>query len=124
MKGDNDKGQIHLENLRVSTVVGVPDEERAAAQEVAVCVTMTPAQALAGLGDAIGRTVDYFAVSERVAAVAAEGERKLIETLAEDVAAAVLREFALEAVAVEVRKFILPNADFVSVRLERTAGID
>ena len=90
-----------------------------AAQEVALCLTMVPERAMAGLGDAIERTVDYYAVSQRVAEIAAEDERKLIETLAEDVAEQLLREFALEAVVVEVRKFILENADYVSVKLER-----
>ena len=112
-------GEIHIEMLRVMTRIGVPEEERAAAQEVALCLTMVPERAMAGLGDAIERTVDYYAVSQRVAEIAAEDERKLIETLAEDVAEQLLREFALEAVVVEVRKFILENADYVSVKLER-----
>ncbi len=113
------KGEIHLENLWVSTTIGVPDGERASAQEVAICLTMVPELAMGGLGDSIDKTVDYFAVSQRVAEIAGEGERKLIETLAEDVAEALLREFALDSVVVEVRKFILENADYVSVKLER-----
>ena len=116
------KGEIHIENLRVSTRVGVPGDERASAQEVAICLTMIPERALAGLGDSIDRTVDYFEVAERVAAIAADGERHLIETLAEDVAGHLLREFALDSVVVEVRKFILNNAQFVSVKLERRSA--
>lgn len=116
---NGEKGEIHIEGLRVPTRVGVPDEERATAQDVAICVTMVPERAMVGLGDTIGKTVDYFAVSERVAAIASEGERKLIETLAEDVAEVLLREFALESVIVEVRKFILENADYVAVKLQR-----
>ena len=115
----NKNGEIHLENLWVSTNVGVPDEERAEAQRVAVCLTMVPERAMAGLGDSIEKTVDYFAVSQRVAAVAGQGDRKLIETLAEDIAEILLREFALQSVIIEVRKFILENADYVSVKLER-----
>ena len=115
----NKNGEIHIENLWVSTHVGVPDEERAEAQQVAFCLTMVPERAMAGLGDSIDKTVDYFAVSQRVAEVAGEGARKLIETLAEDVAELLLREFALESVEVELRKFILENADYVSVKLER-----
>jgi len=117
----SDKGEIHIENLRVPTRIGVPDEERAGVQEVAICLTMEPERAMAGLGDAIGKTIDYYAVGQRVAAIAAAGERKLIETLAEDIAEALLREFALGAVVVEVRKFILENADYVAVKLERRA---
>jgi dihydroneopterin aldolase len=113
------KGEIHIENLRVPTRIGVPDQERASAQEVAVCLTMVPERAMAGLGDAIGKTIDYYEVGLRVAAIAGDGERKLIETLAEDIADTLLREFALDSLAVEVRKFILENADYVSVKLQR-----
>jgi dihydroneopterin aldolase len=113
------KGEIHIENLRVSTTVGVPAAERANPQSVAICLTMVPERAMAGLADAIGRTVDYFAVSQRVAAIAADGERRLIETLAEDVADGILVEFALDSIVVEVRKFVLENADYVSVKLRR-----
>ncbi|MFT4548106.1 MAG: FolB domain-containing protein [Pseudoalteromonas tetraodonis] len=115
----NQNGEIHIENLWVETSVGVPDEERAQAQEVAICLTMVPERPMAGLGDSIEKTVDYFAVSQRVAAIAGDGERKLIETLAEDVAELLLREFPLDSVVVELRKFILENADYVSVKLER-----
>lgn len=118
---DNDQGEIHIQNLRVATCIGVPDEERAIAQEVAICLTMIPERAMAGLGDSIEKTVDYFSVSQHVAAIAAEGERRLIETLAEDVAESLLRGFALGRVVVEVRKFILPNAEYVAVKLERRA---
>ena len=114
------KGEIHIENLWVSTRVGVPDEERAAPQELAICLTMVPERAMAGLGDAIERTVDYFAVSQRVGEIAATGERRLIETLAEEIAEALLREFPLDSISVEVRKFILENADYVSVNLQRS----
>ena len=113
------KGEIHIENLWVWTRVGVPDEERAEPQQVAICVTMMPERAMAGLGDVIEKTVDYFAVSQRVEEIAGSGERKLIETLVEDVAEALLRGFALESVVVELTKFILENADYVSVKIER-----
>ena len=115
----NKRGEIHIENLRVPTNVGVPDEERAQPQVVAICLTMVPERAMAGLSDTISRTVDYYSVSQRVSAIAAGGERRLIETLAEDVAEGVLLEFAVESVVVEVRKFILENADYVSVKLVR-----
>jgi len=112
--------EIHIENLWVPTTIGVPDEERASTQEVAVSLTMVPERPFAGLGDAIEKTIDYYAVSLRVAAIAAEGERKLIETLAEDIAEALLREFPLGSVCVEIRKFILENADYVSVKISRS----
>jgi dihydroneopterin aldolase len=46
-------------------------------------------------------------------------EWKLIETLAVDLAGMILREFRPARVAVEVKKFVLPEARWVSVRLRR-----
>jgi dihydroneopterin aldolase len=47
---------------------------------------------------------------------------KLIETLAVDLAAMILAEFKPERVAVEVKKFVLPEARWVSVRVRRVKG--
>jgi dihydroneopterin aldolase len=43
----------------------------------------------------------------------------LIESVAAEVAGTVLREFGGAAVAVEVKKFVLPQAAYVSVRVAR-----
>jgi FolB domain-containing protein len=110
---------IDIKRLRVSTTVGVPDEERANPQEVEISLTMSTPGRLRFLGDDLSKTVDYYAVSRRVSAVAGTGERKLIETLADDVAEMVLDEFRVARVVVEIRKFILPEAEYVAVRIER-----
>ncbi|MCB1078701.1 MAG: dihydroneopterin aldolase [Verrucomicrobiae bacterium] len=107
--------RIRIRGLRLATRVGVPDEERAAPQTVAVDVEIVPATPLSGLGDDIGKTVDYFEVAEALKRVAATGERKLIETLAEDLGRAALAFDGVAGVTVEVRKFILPETDWVSV---------
>jgi phosphoglycolate phosphatase len=110
---------IEIRKLRVSTVIGVPDEERAAAQEVHVSLEMRPLRAFADLGDEVERTVDYGIVAERVKAVAAKGPRKLIETLADDIADTVVREFGVGEVTVTIEKFILADTDCVAVRTTR-----
>ena len=45
--------------------------------------------------------------------------RKLIETLADEVATDLLKEFSLRWIEVTVRKFILPNAEWISVFVRR-----
>jgi len=111
--------RIAIRGQRVSVRIGVPDGERAAEQEVEVSVTMTPARRFEGAGDRLEGTVDYFAVSQRVIAVARERERRLVETLAGDIASMVRGEFAVSRVEVEVRKFILPDTESVGVRVVR-----
>jgi len=49
--------------------------------------------------------------------VAATGERRLIETLAEDLGRAALSFAGVAGVTVGVRKFILPETDWVSVEV-------
>ncbi len=112
---------IEISRLRVKTKVGVPDDERATAQEVEISLRMKPSNPLRDLGDELDATVDYYAVSRRVIEVAERGERRLIETLAEEIADAVLAEFAVRRLTVEVRKFILPDTEFVAVHLSRKA---
>jgi FolB domain-containing protein len=110
---------IEIRGQRVSTHIGVPDAERAAAQEVLVDLRLVPLRNFSRMPDDIAVTVDYFAVSQRVAVVAAEKPRQLIECLADDIASMVLREFAVRRVAVTVRKFILPDTEHVAVQCER-----
>ena len=110
---------IVIEQLELSAHVGVPDAERVKAQRLTVNLRLEVARGFHDLGDDIANTVDYFAVCETIKALAAERPRRLIETLAEEIASAVLRDFAVAAVEVELRKFILPETAFVAVRLRR-----
>ena len=110
---------IEIRGLRVATHIGVPDAERAEPQQLLVDVRMQPRRNFSEMPDAIGATVDYFAVAQRLAALAAERPRQLIERLADDLAATVLREFAVRRVEVTVRKFILPETEHVAVHCVR-----
>ena len=111
--------QILVSNLELSAHVGVPEEERAEAQRLTVSLVITPENGFGGLDDELKRTVDYFALTRRVRRLAMERPRRLIETLVEEIASCVLAEFAVREVEVELRKYILPDTDFVAVRLRR-----
>ena len=110
---------IHIEQLELLARLGVPDDERATPQRLALNLTITPANDFHALGDRIENTVDYFVVCQIVQQFAAARPRRLLETLAEEIAQEVLARFAVRAVAVELRKFILPDTAFVAVRLKR-----
>ena len=110
---------IHIEALEVRSCIGVPEEERAAPQRLTVTLTLEPNADFRALGDRIEATVDYAAVCEAVKALAAERPRQLVETLAEEIAGALLGRFAIRRVEVEVRKFILPETDYVAIRIDR-----
>lgn len=112
--------QIIIRGLQLTCRIGVPDEERAEPQDLRAHLTLnvTPFPG----DDRIEGTVDYKAVGDRVRELAAQRERKLIETLAQDIASAVLEEFSVLEVRVELEKFILPETDWVGVVITRSSS--
>ena len=114
--------KISIVDLEVSYRVGVPDEERAKPQRLLLTVEMESSFAGAAKSDAIGDTIDYFAVSQRLLKFGDGRTWKLIEKLAADIAAMVLAEFQAKKVSVEVKKFIIPQAQYVSVALKKKRG--
>jgi len=113
---------ILISDLEVHYHVGVPDEERAHPQRLLLSVEMDHDFARAAAGDDLTHTVNYFAVSQHLLNFGRERHWKLIETLAVDIATSVMKEFKPAKVRVEVKKFIIPEARFVAVRVERGPG--
>ena len=112
---------IEIRGLELTARVGVPDGERAHPQRLLFDLRFATTDQPPDLGDEISRTVDYHAVALRVTAIVEERPRKLIETLADDLASLLLGEFDLRWIEITVRKFILPNAEWVSVTIRRQA---
>ena len=105
--------RIHIEQLEVRGRVGVLDSERAEPQRLIFNVTLWPE--IAEPRDDIGNTVNYSEVAASLRQFVSRHDYKLIETLAEETAAHLLAHFKVRNVAVEVRKFVLPDTDYVSV---------
>ena len=110
---------IHIEKLKLQSRLGVPEEERAEPQRVEVLVTLEPGVNFAALNDRVENTVDYALVCEEIKATAEARPRRLLETLAGDIAERLLGRFPIWRLTVEVRKFILPDTEYVAVRIER-----
>lgn len=113
---------IRIVDLEVRFRVGVPDAERRAPQRLLISVDMERDFGPAAAGDDLTRTIDYYAVSRRLLGLGEGREWRLIETLAVEIAELVRGEFGAERVVVEVKKFILPEARHVAVRVERGRG--
>ena len=109
--------RIHIEQLEVHGRVGVLDSERAEPQRLSLNVTLWPK--IAELHDNIANTVNYSVVAECAKEFVNQHDYKLIETLAEEMAAHLLAQFDLRKVELEVRKFVLPDANYVSVTAVR-----
>jgi len=111
--------KISIVDLEVFYRVGVPDAERAQPQRLLLTVEMESDFSAATKSDSIADTIDYFAVTQRLLKFGDGKSWKLIEKLAADIADAILSEFKPQSIAVEVKKFVIPQARHVSVKLTR-----
>ncbi len=116
--------QIIINELEVFMRVGVPEAERAKPQRLLLTVELDHDFAAAARNDRLQETIDYHAVAARLAGFGRRRSWKLVETLAVDMAEMILREFKPKRVSIEIKKFILPQARHVAVRVTRptTAG--
>jgi dihydroneopterin aldolase len=110
---------ITIADLEVHYQVGVPAEERAQPQRLLITLELVADFAMAAAHDDLRTTIDYHAVVKRVLAFGEGRTWRLIETLAVELARTVLREFRPRSVRVEVKKFIIPEARYVSVAVTR-----
>lgn len=111
--------RITLADLEVHYRVGVTEEERSRPQRLLLTVEMDHDFATAAARDNLADTIDYAQVAGRLLHFGEDCHWELIETLAAEIAAMVLEEFKPRRVSVEVKKFIIPQARHVAVRLTR-----
>lgn len=112
---------IAIRGLQMATRIGVPDVERERWQTLEIDAVLTTKTSFKDVGDDLSRTVDYEAVCLRLRDWAAANERRLLESLGEDLAANLLSEFAIASVQLTIRKYIIPGTKSVGVCLSRTA---
>ena len=115
--------RIHIEQLEISTRIGVPEQERAAPQRLTVSISFWPDQQTRDVADNIHKAVSYSAVAEETKSFVRDQSVSLVETLADRLAAHLLRTFAIQKVTVELRKFPLQDAKYVSATVTRTASV-
>ena len=96
--------KILIPDYRISCHVGVPQQERDVAQDVLIDIELQLDLSQAGGTDDFALTVDYGEVCDTAAKTVQGRPRKLIETIAEDVAAALLAAYPVQTVRVQVRK--------------------
>jgi len=110
---------ITICDLEVQYHVGVTAEERASAQRLLITVEISSDFRRASVRDDLGDTIDYASLSERIRHFGDDCHWQLIETVAVNLAEMILTDFGVREVCVEVKKFVIPEARFVSVRTTR-----
>jgi 7,8-dihydroneopterin aldolase/epimerase/oxygenase len=115
--------KIHIEQLDVFTRIGVPEEERANPQKLTVSISLWPYQQPGDLADHIERAVNYSAVAEETKNFVRDQSVNLIETLADRLASHLLKSFPIQKVTIDLRKFALQDAKYVSVTVTRNTCV-
>jgi 7,8-dihydroneopterin aldolase/epimerase/oxygenase len=111
---------IRVVDLAVWAHIGVPEAERLAPQRLLISMEMSIGSFSHAAGtDNIGWTVHYGEVVEHVKQLVAKRHRKLLETLVEEIAFDLLKNFEIHKIVLEIKKFVLPDAQYVSVKIER-----
>jgi dihydroneopterin aldolase len=108
--------RIFIRDLRTETIIGIFDWERKLRQTLSFDLEFPGDCRRAAASDRIEDTLNYKSVAKRVLAFVEASEYQLVETLAEQVAQLILREFAVEWVRVTLNK---PGA----VRGSRDVGV-
>jgi dihydroneopterin aldolase len=96
--------RISLRGLRVFARHGVLDSERLAGQEFVIDAVLWLDTRAAAVGDDVSKTIDYGALANRLVHLAEEPPVRLVETLAERLAAGCLSEPLVAEVEITVHK--------------------
>ena len=116
---DKHTDHIHIAGIEILAHIGVSNEERASSQRLSFNITFWPTRNGPELEDDIARTVNYAAVCVETKNLIQGRSDRLIETLADALASHLLEIFKIRRITIELRKFILPEVEFVSVTVTR-----
>lgn len=111
---------VFIRGLRIETVIGIYDWEKAIRQPVVLDLEMAADVAAAAATDRIDDALDYKAVSKRLKQFVGESRFELVETLAERCAAICRDEFGIAWLRLTLNKVgAVSDADGVGVIIER-----
>ena len=86
-------------------------------------ISLWPYQQPSDLADRIDRAVNYSSVAEETKNFVRNQSVSLIETLADRLASHLLTSFPIQKVTIDLRKFALQDAKYVSVTVTRTTSV-
>ena len=115
--------KVFIEGLEIEALIGIYDWERRIRQPLVFDIEMAFDNRVPAATDAIEDTLNYKAVSKRVIQLVSASDFGLVETLAEQVAAAILDEFGVAHVRLKLSKpGAVRGARAVGVIIERSAA--
>lgn len=112
--------RIIIRNLSAETVIGTYAKERARTQKLVINVAMSCELRRAGVSDRLADTVNYKTIKNEIMKFAEGSSCRLIEAVAEGIAAICLAQKGVVSVKVTVDKpGALSSAESVAVEIER-----
>lgn len=114
--------RISIVDLEVFFCIGVTEQERAVPQRLLISVDMGFDFTLAAQSDRVEKTINYFDVTQDILKYGEGRNWKLLEKLAVNLADLILSRYRPDDIAIEIKKFIIPQARYVSVSLARRRG--
>jgi FolB domain-containing protein len=112
--------KISIVDLEVFYCVGVTDEERAQPQRLLITVDITLDLASAALSDRIEKTINYYDVAQDLLKFGEDRSWKLLEKITSNVADLLLLKYKAQSASVQVKKFTIPQARWVSVSMTKS----
>lgn len=112
--------RISIVDLEVFFSVGVSDEERAKPQRLLLTVDLNVDFSSASISDRIEKTIDYHQVVDDLLRFGDNRNWKLLEKLVANVADLIMIKYKPQSVQVEAKKFVIPQARYISVSLTRS----
>jgi 7,8-dihydroneopterin aldolase/epimerase/oxygenase len=111
---------IRIRGLKVEAIVGVHDWERKVPRTIVIDLELATDAARAAKSDALEDALDYSAIATATAAFVVAAQPQLIETLAEQLAAKLMKDFGVARVKLEIHKpGAVAGVQDVSVAIER-----
>ena len=119
---DADSGVRHVfvRDLELGCMIGVHEHEQLGPQRVLVNIDLSVRESVADIDDRLTNVVCYETIVGDIKRICESGHVNLVETLAEDIAAACLKDARVRKARVRVEKLdVIPEAAGVGVEIER-----
>ena len=111
---------VFIRDLVLTCSIGVHGHERRADQRVRINLDLAVHEDGGRLDDKLENVVCYEEIADTVRAIVGQGHVKLVETLAEKIAAACLEDRRIRSLRVRVEKLdVFDDATSVGVEIER-----
>ena len=95
---------VYLKDLRIDTIIGIYDWERKTRQTVILDIEMGTDVKKAASTDAIEDALNYKDVAKKIIAFVENSEYQLVETLAENIAEILIKDFGVPWLRLQINK--------------------